>query len=213
MNRDTKRLTVAIVPTGAANLASVRAGLERAGLKSELVRTPDDILAAPGVVLPGVGAFGPAMDLLRARRLDEPLRRRIAGGRPTLAICLGMQLLFESSRESPGTLGLCALPGTADRFPGGVCVPHFGWNQVAVEGEGLLQPGSAYFANSYRVSEIPEGWRGAVTDYAGIFVSALEKGDLLACQFHPELSGGWGRDLLARWGERVRTANEKEMSC
>jgi imidazole glycerol phosphate synthase glutamine amidotransferase subunit len=161
---------------------------------------PVDIEEADGVVLPGVGAFGAAMRKLNDSGWTEPLRARLAAGRPTLAICLGLQILCEASEESPGVKGLGVIPGVVRRFPNTVRVPQMGWNLVEPEQSPRLPPaGSAYFANSYRLDARPDGWSAAWSDYGGRFIAMLARGPILACQFHPELSGAWGLDLLRGW--------------
>lgn len=191
---------VLIVPTGAANLASVQAGLRRAGARPILCEDPDAIAAAPRVVLPGVGAFASAIASLRDRGLDRALAQRIQAGAPTLAICLGLQLLGEGSEESPGVDGLGLLPFRARRFTGPIRVPQLGWNEIQTDpGCALLRPGWVYFANSFRVEDCPADWSAARADHGGPFVAAIEKGALLACQFHPELSSDVGLSLLQRW--------------
>ena len=196
--------TVLIVSTGLANVASVRAGLARAGATSAIVSRPEDIVEAPGVLLPGVGAFGPAMEALEDRGFADPLRERVRAGRPTMAICLGLQLLFTASEENPGVTGLGIIDGTARRFAEGQVVPHMGWNEVSpTAGCRLLAGGFAYFANSYFVDTLPPGWEAATTTYGSRFVAGLERGSVLACQFHPELSGGFGQRLMERWLESV----------
>lgn len=196
------RPPVRVVRTGTANLASVLAAFGRLGADCVLTEDPAEVVAAERVVLPGVGAFAAAMEALRARGLDEALRARIGAGRPTLGICLGLQLWFEGSEESPGVAGLGVLPGVIRRFRDapGLRVPQLGWNAVVPDpGCALLRPGHACFANSYRAEAVPPGWHAARTDHGGPFVSAFERGALLACQFHPELSGAWGHALLERW--------------
>jgi len=195
---------VAVVATGVANVASVLAAWRRLGIEARLTRDPAEVIEASHVQLPGVGSFGSAMTSLRQDGLDEALRRRIALGRPTLAICVGLQVLAEASEESPGVSGLGVLPLTVRRFPGHVRVPQFGWNLVEVPGDGdpgeaPLESGYAYFANSYRLTEVPEGWHRAVADHGGPFVAALWRGAVLATQFHPELSGPWGLRLMAQF--------------
>ncbi len=193
---------VLVVRTGTANTASVLAGLQRAGATAAVVEDAERVAAARRVVLPGVGALAPAMERLEADGLGEVLVERIAVGRPTLAVCLGLQLLCSASEESPGRVGLGVLPGRVTRFGAGLRVPQMGWNRVAPDaGCRLLQPGWAYFANSYRLVEPPPGWAVARADHGGLFVAALERGAVLACQFHPELSGDWGQALLRRWLE------------
>jgi imidazole glycerol phosphate synthase glutamine amidotransferase subunit len=192
--------TVTLVPTGTANTASVIAGLRRLGVDARFADGPDDIRDAGRVVLPGVGAFGAAMQEIDEQGLREPLTGRIREGRPTLAICLGLQLFAAASEESPGIAGLGVIPATIARLPDDLIVPHLGWNEVAPNGESrFVHPGWAYFANSYRLTAVPDGWAGSWTEYGTGFVSAIERGDVLAAQFHPELSGRWGSQLLGRW--------------
>ncbi len=198
---------VTIVPTGTANTASVVAALTRLGAAVEEAASAGDVETSPGVVLPGVGAFGSAMDRIESLGLAAAIRERIEFNRPTLAVCVGMQLLSRHSEESPGATGLKVLEETVGRFGDGVTVPQMGWNRVEPgPGSRFVESGWAYFANSYRIDRLPEGWAGSNTDHGGKFVSALEKGDVLACQFHPELSGEWGARLLDRWLQRVETA-------
>jgi imidazole glycerol-phosphate synthase subunit HisH len=192
---------VVVVPTGTANLASVRAALDRLGTRSRLAADAAMIEDAAYVLLPGVGSFGAAMAGLREARLEAVLAARVSAGRPTLAMCVGLQVLFEASDESPDARGLAALSGRVARFPDSVRVPQFGWNRVEPEpGCRFVQPGYAYFANSYRVPEA-SGCRVAMADHGGRFVAALERGGVLACQFHPELSGAYGHELIGRWLE------------
>jgi len=193
-----KRVTV--VRTGTANLASVVAALQRAGCEVTVTHHPSEVEAADRLVLPGVGAFGPVADGLRASRLAGPLTARFSDGRPSLAICLGLQLLAAASDEDPGIEGLGVLDATATRFADGLRVPQLGWNRVtAGDGCRVLTDGAAYFANSYKLDTIPDGWSGAISEHGGPFVAAVERGPVLACQFHPELSGAWGQALLERW--------------
>ena len=193
---------VAVIRTGLANLASVLAGLRRAGGEPEVTEDPAVVRAATHAVLPGVGAFGAAMTKLDPSGLAEEVRARIAANRPTLCVCLGLQLLTEQSEETPGVRGLGVLPIHIRRFSGDVRVPQLGWNRVeAPAGARYLQSGYAYFANSFYAPSAPEGWLPAHTEHGVRFVSALERGNILACQFHPELSGDWGAALLKRWVE------------
>ncbi len=193
---------IVVCRTGTANLASVFAGLTRAGGTPRMARDAADVAAAGRVMLPGVGAFGASMAPLRDGGFDEALIERIKAGRPALAICVGLQLLCRDSEETPGATGLGILPLTATRFPDAVRVPQLGWNRIDADSDcRLLTSGFAYFANSYRVTEVPDGWCGAMSDHGGPFVAAVERGSVLACQFHPELSGKFGHDLLTRWIE------------
>lgn len=200
---------VLIVSTGVANIASVQAGFARIGAETRLSDDPAEVSTAHHVMLPGVGAFGAGMSRLRHLHLDAAIKQRVAENRPTMAICLGLQLLGESSEETPGIEGLGILRGHVREFSTAVRVPHFGWNEVVPsENSRFLERGFAYFANSFRYeacqpSEDLEGrhWSTATTAYDGDFIAAIELGQLLACQFHPELSGPWGLSLMQRWLE------------
>jgi imidazole glycerol-phosphate synthase subunit HisH len=191
---------VLVVHTGIANTASILAGLRRAGTEAELTEDKNKVAAAEMLVLPGVGAFGAGMKQLQKCGLVDILRERITELRPTLCVCLGLQLLFAASEEDPETAGLGVFEAQVRRFPDTVRVPQLGWNKVAPEqGARLLEHGYAYFANSYRAEQAPLGWTAAYADHGGPFVAALEKESVLCCQFHPELSGQWGSLLLRRW--------------
>ena len=188
-----------IVPTGTANTASVIAAFQRLDVEPLVAADSQMVDEAERVVLPGVGAFGPAIDRIDQLGMREAMTSRIENDQPTLAICLGMQLLCGASDESPDSVGLGVVQQSVTRFTGDVKVPQLGWNMVEPDGSNWLEPGWAYFANSYMVPRIPEGWSGATTEYGESFVSAIERGSVLACQFHPELSGAWGSNLLRRW--------------
>jgi imidazole glycerol phosphate synthase glutamine amidotransferase subunit len=189
-----------IVPTGTANLASVLAAFRRLGVDLAPARAAEDVDTADRVVLPGGGTFGSAADRLEATGLTDALRRRVAAGMPILAVCVGMQFLASSSEESPGAAGLGAVEGPISRFDEGLIVPQLAWSQVMPDpASRLVEPGWAYFANSYRLTEAPDGWASSTATYGKPFVAALERDGVLACQFHPELSGPWGSDLLQRW--------------
>lgn len=204
-------MTVSIVRTRVANTASVSAAFTRLGYRSCLIDTAQEVECADYVVLPGVGSFAAGMEALRSHNLVESILQRVSAGRPTLAICLGMQLLCESSEESPGVKGLGILGCEARRFnKPGLRVPQFGWNTVSAEpGTSALVSGHAYFANSYCVEQPPPGWLCAATMYGTKFVAAIERGSVVACQFHPELSGGYGAGLLQRW----LTMSQEAQSC
>lgn len=191
-----------MVETGVANLASVLAALKRAGASPEVSRDAAVVREAPLVFLPGVGAFAAGMAGLRARSCELAVADRVRADRPLMAICLGLQMLCRDSEESPGIWGMGVVDASVRRFPAGARVPHFGWNTVTpTPGAVLLREGHAYYANSYRIAELPWGWHGATTPHGGSFVAAIERGPVLGCQFHPELSGDWGQDLIGRWLE------------
>jgi imidazole glycerol phosphate synthase glutamine amidotransferase subunit len=199
--------SVAIVPTGTANTASVVAAFQRLGAMVSQAGTAGAVESAPFLIVPGVGSFGAAMSQIEALALREAIRERIDADRPTLAVCVGMQLLSTGSEESPEASGLGVVGAPVRRFAGDIRVPQLGWNQVLSPPESrFVEPGWAYFANSYRIERAPEGWLAATTEYGGRFVSAMERGNVLACQFHPELSGSWGASLLGRWMEQAMVA-------
>jgi imidazole glycerol-phosphate synthase subunit HisH len=159
------------------------------------------VRSAERVVLPGVGTFGAAVQGLRRAGLDRAIAARVREREPTLAMCVGLQVLFEGREESPDATGLGVIEGRIGRFPESVRTPQFGWNRIEPErGCRYLEPGHAYFANSYRTLAAP-GCRVAYAEHGHRFVAGLELGNVLACQFHPELSGAYGRDLIARWLE------------
>lgn len=195
---------VVIIRTGVANIASMLAAFERLGVTPLLTEDREIIADADHLVLPGVGAFGAGMKRLEELGLVDILRARlISSERATFCVCLGLQLLCQGSEESPGVEGLGVIEDHARRFSDELRVPQLGWNQVTpVDADAnafLTEEGYAYYANSYRLASIPEGWRGATSTYGAPFVAALERGNTLACQFHPELSSTWGQALMRRW--------------
>lgn len=193
-----ERREVVIVRTSTANLASVVGAFERLGAVPVVTTDVAVIRAAEYLVLPGVGTLGAAMADLRERGLERALTDRLADGRPVLAICLGLQVLLEASEESPGVRALGTAPGTATRFTG-IRTPHMGWSRVTDTASLGVGIGYAYFAHSYRLTQPPPGWSISWADHGGRFVAAMTRGAILACQFHPELSGPWGAALLRAW--------------
>lgn len=205
-------MTLAIVSTGLANIASVRAAFLRLGAEPALTDSARLVRDADAVVLPGVGALGPALARLRARdaegdSLADALMARVAAGRPTLAICLGLQLLCTGSDEAPGVPALASADVHVARLDAAPSLPHFGWNEVVpTAASTLVRRGHAYFAHSYGAATAPRGFEVAWTVHGAPFVAAFEQGALLACQFHPELSGTYGAELLRRWLVRAPVA-------
>ncbi|MBX3323980.1 MAG: imidazole glycerol phosphate synthase subunit HisH [Phycisphaeraceae bacterium] len=192
--------TAVIVNTGVANTASVAAALSRLNIAVTLSTDPKTIDATPLLILPGVGTFAAGIETLRQNSLEKIITQRIADDRPTLLICLGLQLLATSSDESPHTQGLGIIDAHVTRFPPTVRVPQFGWNSITPDPAAtLLTPGDAYFANSFRLTHCPPGWHAAWADHGGPFIAALQRSRILACQFHPELSSRFGSELLHRW--------------
>ena len=196
-------LSLGVLDTGSANLASVLAALRRIGASPTVIRDADSVARADRLVLPGVGAFGAVMSRLRALDVVDALVERIDAGRPLLTICLGFQVLAAASAESPGVDGLGTVASAVRRFPASVRVPQLGWNCVTPSRtDGLVRAGHAFFANSYYIDQVDGGWSASYAEHGVRFVAAAERGPQLACQFHPELSGRWGADLLERWRAR-----------
>ena len=197
--------SVAVLSTGVANVASVRAAFSRLGCETIEALDAAMVQGAPCLVVPGVGSFAAAMASLLALNVVDALRERLLLGRPTLCICLGMQLLGRGSEESPseggfGADGLGIVNSVATRFDAGTSTPQLGWNAVVADtGCAVLQSGDFSFANSYRWLQAPAGWAVARCDHGGEFIAAVERGSVVACQFHPELSGDAGAALLNRW--------------
>lgn len=194
---------IAIVNYEMGNLRSVQKAFEQVGHVAEVTDDPTVIAAADKIVLPGVGAFSDAMAALRSRALIEPLQEVIASGKPTLGICLGMQLLFEKSYEDGEHQGLGILPGQVVRFPTtpGLKVPHMGWNQIEFATPSPLLAGIAsgsyvYFVHSYYVVPASDQLVAARTDYPTPFCSSIHRDNLFATQFHPEKSQQVGLQLL-----------------
>jgi imidazole glycerol-phosphate synthase subunit HisH len=205
-------MAIAIIDYGMGNLRSVQKGFEQVGIAAEITRDVDVIARAPGVVLPGVGAFGACMDNLRTYGLLDVVPRVIERGTPFLGICLGLQLLFEESEEFGPVRGLGILRGRCVRFrdrdESDYRVPHMGWNQVRkrqapAELAGVDDGAFVYFVHSYYVEPRDAGMIATVTDYGGEFVSAIARDNLFACQFHPEKSQRVGLRILQNFGARV----------
>ena len=194
---------IAIIDYGAGNLKSVQKALTYLGEDSVITGDAADILAADKVILPGVGAFGDAMANLKRLGLDEVIQEVTEKQIPFLGICLGLQLLFESSEESPGVEGLGILKGKIVRIPDceGLKIPHIGWNSLILENHGRLFEGISgdpyvYFVHSYYLqAEEPEIVK-ASTEYSAHIHASVEKGNVFACQFHPEKSGSVGLQIL-----------------
>lgn len=197
---------IAIIDYGAGNLQSVKNALERIGAPCSVTSYPYEITAAEGVILPGVGAFGHSMNEINKRGIAGAIKKAARGGRPFLGICIGMQLFFEGSEESPEVPGLALMPGKVVRFSAeeGLKIPHMGWNDVrGVKPCRLLDrlPGGAYmyFVHSYYVNAGNRGDVSATARYGRDFDAAVEDGSLFGVQFHPEKSGEAGLAVLSRF--------------
>ena len=202
------RPLVAVLDYGIGNLRSAQKSLERMGADARLTADPGLIADASGVVLPGVGAFGPCMAALRDTGLDEQARAAAADGRPFLGICIGLQLLYEGSGEAPGTPGLGILPGTVRLLPGNVKRPQMQWNRLNVRTSGPLLEGLdgawVYFVHSFAAPMADNV--AATCDYGGPVAAAIADGNVWATQFHPEKSARPGLRLLENFVNQARSA-------
>ncbi|MCI0455189.1 MAG: imidazole glycerol phosphate synthase subunit HisH [Candidatus Dadabacteria bacterium] len=196
---------IAIVDYGMGNLRSVKKAFEQLGFSPTVTRNSEEILNSNALVLPGVGAFGDCMKNLEDFGLVEPIKSFIKGGKPFLGICLGLQLLFEGSEESPDVKGLGILRGKVVRFPRfdkeRLKVPHMGWNQVDAERtlpilKGIPKGSWFYFVHSYFPQPEDNRIIAGKTQYGLEFTSAVDKNNIFACQFHPEKSSTLGLRIL-----------------
>ena len=208
----------AIIDYDAGNLKSVEKALQALGEETVITRDREEILAADRVILPGVGAFGDAMEKLHQYGLVEIIRQVVQKGTPFLGICLGLQLLFEESEESQGVPGLGILKGKIRRIPNtpGLKIPHMGWNSLHFQNNGRLFQGIpeqtyVYFVHSYYLqAEEPEIVK-ATTEYSTCIHASVEKDNVFACQFHPEKSSKWGLKILENFAAVGKDGNtEKE---
>jgi len=204
---------IAVVDYGAGNLRSVEKALQAVGAQARLTEDAAEVARADAVVLPGVGAFGDALERLRSRGLDEAVLRGIREGKPFLGICLGLQVLFEASEESPGVQGFGVLPGEVRRFTGDLKVPHLGWNEVMFDPQeplftGIPRGAYFYFAHSYFAelaeADLAAGW----TEYGRRFACAVRRDNVWAVQFHPEKSQRWGLQVLRNFSAQVARAGQ-----
>ena len=197
---------IAIVDYKMGNLRSVQKGFEHAGVTDVVVTDDPAIIgAADGIVLPGVGAFRDAAANLRDSGIDEVLRHRVGAGTPFLGICLGLQLLADIGYEDGEYKGLGLVPGTCEKLPAGVKIPHIGWNTVEYPRdsplfEGIPESTAFYFVHSYRIVPRESDVIIGSTEYGVRFASAVQSGNLFAVQFHPEKSSTEGLKLLANFG-------------
>ena len=194
---------IAIIDYDAGNIKSVEKAMDLLGQESVVTADPEEIFRADKVILPGVGAFGDAMENLRRTGLDDVIRQVARKGTPFLGICLGLQLLFERSDEAPGVKGLGILRGEILRIPDkeGLKIPHMGWNSLHLEHGGRLFRGVeegayVYFVHSYYLKAAEEEIVKASTEYSVHIHASVEKDNVFACQFHPEKSSTVGLQIL-----------------
>ena len=219
-------MSTAVIDYGAGNIRSVENAMKALGERALLTSDPGDILAADHVILPGVGAFGDAMACIRKRCLEDVIRKVCKSGVPFLGICLGLQILFEESEESPGVIGLSILPGKVVRFPAGqpdvfrrehgfpgaaLKVPEIGWNALSYPSSSESEPGRlfagvpegsyVYYVHSYYLQASDASIVKARSEYGVSFDASVEKRNVFACQFHPEKSEKVGMQILKNFLE------------
>ncbi len=194
---------IAIIDYDAGNIKSVEKAMAYLGQDARITRDRDEILASERVILPGVGSFGDAMGKLKEYKLDQVIYDVIDKKIPFLGICLGLQLLYESSDETPGVTGLGVLQGTINRIPDcpGLKIPHMGWNSLNIRPGATLFQGIAsnsyvYFVHSYYLKARNEEEVAATTFYSTKIHASVEKDNVFACQFHPEKSSTVGLSIL-----------------
>lgn len=199
---------IGIIDYDAGNIKSVEKALQSLGQETAVTRDPETLLKADKVILPGVGAFGDAMGRLRQYGLEEVIHQVAEKGTPFLGICLGLQLLFDSSEESPGVKGLGLLPGKILRIPDGegLKIPHMGWNSLDITPgarlfRGIPQDSYVYFVHSYYLKAEDPAIVAASAQYGVSIHASVERDNVFACQFHPEKSGEIGLRILKNFIE------------
>lgn len=199
---------IIVIDYDAGNTANVLRALAAIGAEARLSADPKEILAADGLILPGVGAFRTAMQELQKRDLIGPIQEAVSGGKPFLGICLGMQLLLEVGLENGQTSGLGFIPGVCRRIPDrtGLPVPHVGWNDLQIQQPSALtnrlQGEAVYFVHSY-YTDVEQEYLDATADYGFPVPAMIHKGSVFGCQFHPEKSGQVGLEILRNFKEYV----------
>ena len=199
---------IAIIDYDAGNIKSVEKALQYLGCEAVITRDKDVIMNADHVILPGVGAFGDAMKKLRDYDLETVIKDYVATGKPFLGICLGLQLLFRESEETPGVTGLDLIPGKIKRIPDaeGLKIPQIGWNSLEIAPDkklykGVKQGSFIYFVHSYYLECEDEADVAATTFYSTKIHASVEHGNIYACQFHPEKSSEVGLTILKNFVE------------
>ena len=197
---------IAIIDYDAGNMKSVQKALDYLGAEYIVTRDTNKLREADKLILPGVGAFGDAMGKLNTYGLTEEIKALVKSGKPILGICLGMQVLFEESEETPGVKGLSLLPGKVVRFSDsyGLKIPQIGWNSIRLPKEsklfaGIKEDSYVYFVHSYYVKAADESIVAADCEYGDHVHAAVESGNIYACQFHPEKSSDVGLAILKNY--------------
>lgn len=208
---------IAVIDYDAGNLKSVEKALVHLGEKVVVSRDREEILSADAVILPGVGSFGDAMEKLKSYNLIDTIKEVVKREIPFLGICLGLQLLFERSDESPEAGGLGILKGEILRIPDkeGLKIPHIGWNSIDLSGNGRLFEGIpsqsyVYFVHSYYLKAEDENIVKASTEYSTHIHASVEHNNVFACQFHPEKSGDIGLNILSNFAKISHENNKGE---
>ncbi len=206
---------IAVLDYDAGNIKSVEKALNYLGEEVKITRDREEILSADGVILPGVGAFGDAMEKLHQYGLVKVIREVAEREIPFLGICLGLQLMFESSEETPGVEGLHLLDGRIRRIPAapGLKIPHIGWNDLTFPNEGRLFRGVdehayVYFVHSYYLEAADPSVVTATTEYGTLIHASVEKNNIFACQFHPEKSSRIGMKILQNFIEITQESGQ-----
>ena len=195
---------IGVIDYGAGNLKSVSNSLSAMDAKAKLVKSPEDLCGVTSIIFPGVGSFGDSSNHLEEQKLFEPLKNWILEDRPFLGICIGFQMLFETSDESPGAIGLGVLSGKVVRFDQtqSLKIPHMGWNKINIKQksdpiwEGIDESPHFYFVHSFYPKPDEDKIVASTTPYGCEFTSSVRKGNLFATQFHPEKSQGSGLRLI-----------------
>ena len=197
---------IAVIDYGMGNLRSVQKGFEKVGFAAEITADPNTVRKADKVVLPGVGAFGDAMKNLRDAGMIEVIRETVKAGKPFLGICLGLQLMFDTSEEGGFHQGLGIFPGRVRLLPPGLKVPHMGWNQIEIQKadpilKGIPEGSAFYFVHSFYVDPADPKVTTTLTEYGIRFTSIASSENVFGIQFHPEKSSSLGLHILKNFGE------------
>ena len=200
---------IGVIDYGAGNLRSVCNSLKKLSVNSKLIRSPEDIKDISSIIFPGVGSFGDSSEQLKKQRLFDPIKSWLKEDRPFLGICIGFQMLFEKSDESPNSDGFGIIPGKVVRFPEEnlLKVPHMGWNEVKFENssdpiwQGIKTSTHFYFVHSYYPEPLESNSVSSITSYGLEFASSVRSGNIFGTQFHPEKSQAAGLKLISNFLE------------
>lgn len=199
---------IAVIDYGAGNLKSVTKALDHLGYANTIVSSPEELEAADGMILPGVGAFPMCMAALRKSGMDQAILQQ-TGKKPLLGICLGMQMLLDSSTEMGGAQGLGLIPGTVEKIETNLKLPHIGWNSLNIVNPNPLTAGLSdgdyvYFVHSFCAKVKNSEDLALTTDYGTTVTAMIARGNVFGCQFHPEKSGPVGMTILRHFGELTK---------